>query len=123
MSAPAESSPAAAPIHEWHAHVYYDAASRPLAEAVRAGVAALAPAARLGRWHDAPVGPHPRGSFQIAFGTALLAELLPWLMLHRQGLSVLLHPETGDEIADHTDHAAWLGEPSALRLEALRAGA
>ena len=48
--------------------------------------------------------------YQIAFPPALLSRLLPWLMLNRLGLTVLLHPVTGDDYADHTDHAAWLGE-------------
>jgi aromatic ring-cleaving dioxygenase len=36
----------------------------------------------------------------------------------REGLNVLLHPETGDDPADHTIHAAWLGEKLPLRMEA-----
>jgi aromatic ring-cleaving dioxygenase len=107
-------------ISDWHAHVYYDAATRPAAEAVRAGLAAVFPAAVLGRWHDQPIGPHPQGSFQVAFAPDLLAVVLPWLMLNRHGLVVLVHPETGDDMADHTDHAGWLGEVLPLRLEALR---
>jgi DOPA 4,5-dioxygenase len=38
-------------------------------------------------------------------------------MLNRDGLTVLLHPETGDDYADHTDHAAWFGAVLPLRLE------
>ena len=109
-------------IEGWHVHVYYDAATKPLAEAVRAGLAAAFPQALLGRWHDAPVGPHPRGSYQVAFTPDLFAALLPWLMLNRQGLTVLIHPETGREMADHTAHAAWLGEMLPLKLETLRPG-
>ena len=105
--------------HGWHAHVYYDAATRGAAEAVRAGLAAAFPDAKLGRWHDAPIGPHTRGMFQVAFAPGLLADMLPWLMLNRDGLAVLLHPETGDELADHTAHAAWMGEMLPLRLAAL----
>jgi aromatic ring-cleaving dioxygenase len=41
-------------------------------------------------------------------------------MLNREGLSILLHPETGDAYRDHTDHAAWLGAMVPLRLETLR---
>jgi hypothetical protein len=41
----------------------------------------------------------------------------PWLMLNRDGLTVLLHPETGDDYVDHTDHAAWFGSMLPLRLE------
>jgi DOPA 4,5-dioxygenase len=110
-----------AAIHGWHAHVYYDTATRPVAEAVRAGLAEHFPAALLGRWHDAPIGPHTRGMFQVAFAPDLLPNLLPWLMLNRDGLAVLVHPETGHELADHMMHAAWLGEILALNTGVLAA--
>ena len=32
------------------------------------------------------------------------------------GLTVLVHGLTGDDLADHTEHAAWLGEPVELDL-------
>ena len=38
-------------------------------------------------------------------------------MLNRDGLTVLLHPETGDDYADHARHAVWFGEMLPLRLE------
>ena len=94
----------------YHAHVYYEpTATRDRAESVRAGLEANFPTVRLGRWHDVPVGPHPQAMFQVAFAVDLLSTLLPWLMLNRQGLDILVHPETGRERADHSDHAAWLG--------------
>ena len=111
--------PDTAAIRGWHAHVYYDAATRPAAGAVRAGLAAALPGAVLGRWHDTLVGPHTRSFYQVAFPPALFAEAAAWLMLNRQGLAVLLHPETGDDLADHTAHAAWLGEMLPLKLETL----
>jgi aromatic ring-cleaving dioxygenase len=58
--------------------------------------------------------------YQIAFPTTLLATFLPWLMLNRDGLTILLHPGTGDAYADHTDHAVWLGGLLPLRLDVLR---
>jgi aromatic ring-cleaving dioxygenase len=76
-------------------------------------------AVRLGRWHDALVGPHTRSMYQVAFAPAEFARLVPWLMLNRGPLDVLVHPETGDDLVDHRDHAAWLGERLPLRLEAL----
>ena len=106
-------------ITAYHAHIYYDAPTRPVAEAVRAGIAAAFPAARLGRWHDVPVGPHPQAMYQVAFAPDLLPALFPWLLLHRRGLTVLLHAETGDDLADHRDHATWMGAVLPLRLEAL----
>lgn len=103
----------------YHAHIYYDPATRPAAEALRARIAAEFPAARLGRWHDVPIGPHPRAMYQVAFAADLLAGMFASLLLHRDGLTVLLHAETGDDLADHTAHAAWMGEVLPLRLEAL----
>jgi aromatic ring-cleaving dioxygenase len=38
-------------------------------------------------------------------------------MLNRDGLSVLLHPETGDDYRDHGAHAARLGASLPLRLD------
>jgi aromatic ring-cleaving dioxygenase len=107
-------------IQDYHAHVYYDpAASRGTAERLRERVAAAFPAARLGSWHDELVGPHLRSMFQIAFPRELLGAFLPWLMLNRDGLTVLLHPGTGNPYADHTAHAAWLGEVLPLKTDVL----
>jgi len=47
----------------------------------------------------------------------MLAAFVPWLMLNRDDLVVLLHPETGDDLVDHTVHAAWFGAVLPLRLE------
>jgi aromatic ring-cleaving dioxygenase len=107
-------------ITQYHAHVYYDPAdSRDRAALVRERVVAAFPDARLGRWHDRPVGPHPQAMYQIVFAPARLADILPWLMLNRLDLTVLVHPETGDDYADHAHHAAWLGAVLPLRLEVL----
>jgi aromatic ring-cleaving dioxygenase len=106
-------------IAAYHAHVYYDPAkTRGRAERLRRSVAEKFPQAKLGRWHDELVGPHPQAMYQIAFAPQLLAEFVPWLMLNRDGLTVLLHPETGDNYTDHSAHAAWFGAVLPLRLEA-----
>ena len=109
-------------IAHYHAHVYYDPAkSRGRAERLRQQVAKNFPRAKLGRWHDEQVGPHPHSMFQIAFPAEMLAAFVPWLMLNRDDLIVLLHPETGDDLADHTAHAAWFGAVLPLRLEVFAA--
>ena len=110
-----------AQIRLYHAHVYFTEASRLRAAALREAIGRRF-AATLGRWHDRPIGPHTRGMYQVAFAPETLAVLLPWLMLSRDGLDILVHPETGDEVADHTAHALWLGERLPLRLEALAPG-
>jgi aromatic ring-cleaving dioxygenase len=105
-------------ISEYHAHIYYDLrTTRDRAERLRARVAAAFPQAKLGRWHDELVGPHTQSMFQIAFPAPLLNAFLPWLMLNHDGLSVLLHPETGNDYRDHSAHAAWLGGALPLRLD------
>ena len=48
----------------------------------------------------------------------MLGAFVPWLMLNRDDLVVLIHPETGDDLTDHTAHAAWFGADLPLRLEA-----
>jgi DOPA 4,5-dioxygenase len=106
-------------IANYHAHVYYDAGTRPRAEALRRQLEALAPEATFGRWHDRPVGPHADASFQIAFPPALFARLVPWLALNRADLVVLVHPNTGNPLADHRDHALWMGAVRPLDLRAL----
>ena len=35
-------------------------------------------------------------------------------MLNRRGHAVLVHPNTGDGLADHRDYPLWLGERLAL---------
>lgn len=96
-------------IAGWHAHVYFDAATREAAARLREGIAQAFPAAVLGRWHDAPVGPHPQAMYQVAFAPALFAALVPFIALNREGLTVLVHPDTGRERADHERHAMWMG--------------
>jgi DOPA 4,5-dioxygenase len=107
-------------IKSYHAHVYYDAASKPAASTLRDSLAERFEQIELGRWHDAPVGPHPSGSYQIAFAPELFAALVPWLALNRDGLTVFVHPETGNALADHSAHVIWLGDSQALKLDVLR---
>jgi len=43
-------------------------------------------------------------------------------MLNRDGLTILVHPETGDDVPDHRDHALWLGAKLDLDISFLEAG-
>ncbi len=90
-------------ITGYHVHIHFDAATR---EQARQLCAAASQAFNLsvGRMHDEPVGPHPRGSCQLAFDPEQLARVLPWLVMNRKGLTVFAHALTGDALKDHTDH-------------------
>jgi DOPA 4,5-dioxygenase len=108
-------------ITGWHAHVYFDAASRDRAWALRETVAAeLAGQVQIGRFHEKPVGPHPMWSFQVAFAASAFADVVGWLDLNHGGLDVFVHPNTDDELRDHRDCAIWLGKSHTLNLDALR---
>jgi DOPA 4,5-dioxygenase len=106
-------------IAGWHAHVYFDAVTRDAASRLREGIAQAFPDAVLGRWHDVPVGPHPQAMYQVAFATALFPALVPFLALNREGLTVLVHPDTGRQRADHAHHAMWMGAVLPLDLARL----
>jgi DOPA 4,5-dioxygenase len=105
-------------ISEYHAHVYYDAATR--AQALKLCTAAGETfGVKVGRMHDNPVGPHPRGSCQLTVKIGQIADVLPWLVLNRAGLTVFAHAQTGNALKDHTDHVIWLGPSETLKLSAL----
>jgi len=105
-------------ITDYHAHVYYDAAEHDKAKRVceaareKFGLA-------VGRMHDGPVGPHPRGSCQLSVAANQFASVIPWLILNRDGLTVFAHAQTGDALKDHTAHVIWLGPSEPLNLAAL----
>ena len=99
-----------AAIGSFHAHIYFDGpGQREAAMALREQIGERFGVA-LGRVHDRLVGPHARTMYQVAFDVATFGKIVPWLMLNRQGLTVLVHPNTRDERSDHLVHALWMGE-------------
>ena len=103
-----------AAVASFHAHVYFDGpAQREAALALREQIAQRF-AVALGRVHDVPIGPHARAMYQVAFDVQSFGKIVPWLMLNRQGLTVLVHTNTRNERADHLSHALWMGEVLAI---------
>ncbi len=103
-------------IEDYHAHVYFDAASREAAWALREEIAAHFDI-EMGRFHEKNVGPHPRWSYQVKFRPDRFDEIVPWLMLNRGDLTIFLHPNTADNLADHRDNPIWMGESLAEELD------
>ena len=103
-------------LHEsYHAHVYYDETNRDFARQLCTDVGDRF-GLQIGRFHDKPIGPHPMWSCQIMFDSRDFDVLIPWMDENRNGLSVLVHGLTGNDLKDHTDYAYWLGSEHALNL-------
>jgi aromatic ring-cleaving dioxygenase len=103
----------------YHAHVYFgpDTAQQARELVAQAGGQFKV---QVGRVHEQLVGPHPAWSCQLAFSSAEFDRIIPWLDEHRCGLDVFVHGVTGDDLADHTTHAYWLGNEWPLNLEMFR---
>lgn len=104
-----------AAIFGFHAHIYFTEETleqaRTLCETARDRFSIS-----MGRMHKRPIGPHPAWSCQLAFPPERFGEVIPWLATHREGLVIFVHTETGDDLADHTKHAMWMGQMLPLDL-------
>ncbi len=107
----------------YHAHVYFDPASRAAAEALlrslaeRMSVAGPGKVLFVGAMCDRPVGPHPQPQFEVHFHEDSLPAIRA--EIETSGLTALVHPLTDDDLADHTSLAQWIGAPLALDLSVL----
>lgn len=105
----------------YHIHVYCQPEQHELAQAVRAemmqDLAGVIDGA--GPVRTRAIGPHPLPMFEAWFETESLNQVLPWILQHRRGLSVMIHPLTGDDYADHAEHSMWIGEKLPLNLDFL----
>lgn len=106
-------------IRSYHAHVYFRSApERDAALALRTLIGERF-SVQLGRVHDVPIGPHVSPMYQVAFARDVFEPFVPWLMLNRGELSVLVHPNTGRAKSDHLVHALWLGDKLEIRDDVL----
>src|SRR5947199_9849873 len=102
-------------IRDFHAHIYYDPADVELARKLAAAAQQRFPVS-VGHFHLRPVGPHPRGSVQLTVPAERCGDVAQFLALDRAGLTVFAHAETGNDLADHTQHVIWFGPSEALDL-------
>jgi aromatic ring-cleaving dioxygenase len=107
-------------LHGYHAHIYYNDDTRAFAEKLRDKLASDFPVI-IGK-NSGIAGPHPVPQIQVIFRNEAFQRVVPWLMLNREGLDILVHPLSDDEYEDHTANALWLGTPVALKLETLPHG-
>jgi len=100
----------------YHAHVYFEQETLPFASDLCKEAGRLF-SLQVGRVHQTPVGPHPKWSCQITFSATDFDAFIAWLDAHRQGLSVLVHALTQNNLQDHTEYAYWLGTEIDLKLD------
>jgi len=99
----------------FHAHIYFDPTELEQAQAlaervrVRFGV-------KVGRFHQRPVGPHPRGSCQLTVPGEVFGDFTTWAAVNRGALTIFGHAETGNDLIDHTSHVVWFGPSEELNL-------
>jgi aromatic ring-cleaving dioxygenase len=103
-------------VHGYHAHVYYSADTKQVAERLAHRLNENFDV-EIGAFSGERVGPHPIPQFQMIFKNEQFVDVVPWLMLNREGLDILLHPLTEDMVDDHTVYATWLGKPVDLVLD------
>jgi DOPA 4,5-dioxygenase len=107
------------PLH--HAHIYYALEERSTAEQVRADLAAALPQLTyVGGLIDRPIGPHPLPMLEVHLPPDGIEDSVRQIDSLRRELTVLIHPMTTDQLADHTESARWLGEPLPLDLSVLK---
>ncbi len=104
---------------KYHAHIYFEwqdeAKARLLAR--RASEDLQDRSVKLVGFHPAPVGPHPKGMFEMHFDRSALEKVKLYFLQEASSFRVLIHEDTGDDLADHTDGTLWLGRPLLLNFE------
>lgn len=102
-------------IHDFHAHIYFDPDELEQAQAL-ARAAQERFALSVGRFHQRPVGPHPRGSCQLTLAPSEFGAFAAWAAVHRGSLTIFAHASTANDKDDHTRHVIWFGQSEALDL-------
>jgi aromatic ring-cleaving dioxygenase len=106
-------------LRRFHAHIYFDPHEISAAQSIAREANALLDVA-VGRFHERPVGPHPRGSCQLTVPPERFGDFAAWAVLNRLGLTIFAHADTGDDLADHSAHVIWFGPSEPLDLSIFR---
>lgn len=68
------------------------------------------------------LGPFAVGEWAMFVPVHYYQSVLPWFLMHRGDLSLLVHPNTGCEYEDHGQRAQWSGQPWQMYLGCCEAG-
>ena len=106
-------------ITDYHAHVYFTPETRENAIELRDTVLKSGFPIEVGKVYDRTVEPHPLPMYQLTFSPEDLGSIVCFLSFNRNGLSIFVHPNTGELIADHFERTIWMGRQLDLDFEYL----
>lgn len=68
--------------------------------------------------NDTVIGPHSTQFWEVDVARPeVFLQVLGWFQLNHGRLSVLIHPQTGEDAKDHSERALWLGQQLKVHLE------
>ena len=100
----------------YHAHIYFENQTKKVAESLRRRINQEFDV-KIGKWHYKPIGPHPNNMYQVTFDASIFSDFILWLSTNRNNSNILIHPQSANNLKDHTDSAIWLGESLKLKLD------
>ncbi|KAI9347757.1 aromatic ring-cleaving dioxygenase [Obelidium mucronatum] len=106
----------------WDVHVYFDLTADSIAtvQKLHLNLQKEFPNLCVFPLVGRPVGPHTKPMFQaVVVNAAEFGAAVSWIALNRAGLSVLVHPHTGNALDDHLKYPIWIGEQLPIRKEVL----
>eukprot|EP01006_Ploeotia_vitrea_P031511 TRINITY_DN63848_c0_g1_i1.p1 TRINITY_DN63848_c0_g1~~TRINITY_DN63848_c0_g1_i1.p1 ORF type:complete len:148 (+),score=12.61 TRINITY_DN63848_c0_g1_i1:52-495(+) len=116
------------PRNPFDVHVYYTHTPqyKQASMELREKMLARWPGFWYGGPYDDPIGPHPTPMWSLNFKDNSKDPQKDWTEMteflqanNPAGLSILVHPNTGDEVADHTTNSVWFGPKVSLFLRPL----
>ena len=104
--------------NKYHIHIYFSEDSineiQTLQKAIKA---CLNDKIIFDEIHNSPVGPHPMPQVLYLLYKDNFTEVIEWLNKNTNGFNILIHPNTGDALWDHTEGYIWIGQPQTLKTE------
>jgi len=99
-------------IEGYHIHIYFEPETTDEISAlsVSSQLNELFPEYIEGTYNVGTVGPHIMPNIELDISREGYGEILQWLQLNSQGLSILIHPETGDDMKDHLESSIWINK-------------
>ncbi len=94
---------------KYHAHIYFELHQKPIAETLVTKLTKLEEQhLKLWKFHDIKVGPHHLPMAEVHFNENSLGAVLSFLKSNHEGLSILVHEDSGDDFKDH-ENPIWVG--------------